>query len=143
MTGIGNLFFREDYIGTISENTFPEYIFPELQEQEQEQEQEQIGSGEEESERLYVVPFEEVYLFRRHTRSYVKKLGGLKFIPALPRRKTSKKVSTYSKDSILVENLEELVDLSIQEIVQPLDQLDLESPVVSVFHSLHLESWLI
>ena len=32
-----------------------------------------------------------------------------------------------------MENLEELVDLSIQEIVQPLDQLDPESPTVSVF----------
>ena len=70
---------------------------------------------------MYVVPFEEVDLFRRHTRSYIKKL-----------RQASKKVASYTKDSILVENLEELVDLSIQEIVQPLDQLDLESPVVSV-----------
>ena len=32
-----------------------------------------------------------------------------------------------------MENLEELVDLSIQEIVQPLDQLDPESPIVSLF----------
>ena len=82
---------------------------------------------------MYVVPFEEVDLFRKHTRSYVKKLGRLKFIPTLPRRKTSEKVASYTKDSILVENLEELVDLSIQEIVQPLDQLDPESPTVSIF----------
>ena len=32
-----------------------------------------------------------------------------------------------------MENLEELVDLSIQEIVQPIDQLGLESPAASVF----------
>ena len=76
MDGRGNTLFREDYIGTTSENTFPESIFPELQEQEQEQEQEQTGSGKEELERLYVVPFEEVYMFRKHTRSYIKKLGG-------------------------------------------------------------------
>ena len=51
----------------------------------------------------------------------------------LPRRKYSRKIASYTKDSILVENLEEPVDLSIQEIVQPLDQLGLESPAVSVF----------
>ena len=72
-------------------------------------------------------------MFRRHTRSYVKKLGGLKVIPVLPRRKSSKKVASYTKDSNLGENLEELVDLSIQEIVQPLDQLDPDSRANSVF----------
>ena len=92
---------------------------------------------------MYVVPFEEVDLFRRHTRSYVKKLGELKVIFALPRSQASKKVAAYTKDLILVEKLEELVNLPIQEIVQPLDQLDPKSPAVSVFHSLHLESWLL
>ena len=62
MVNRGNPIFREDYIGKTSKNTFPKNIFPELQEQEQEQ----TGSREEESERLYVVPFEEVDLFRRH-----------------------------------------------------------------------------
>ena len=32
-----------------------------------------------------------------------------------------------------MENLEELVDPSIQEIIQPLDQLGPESPIASVF----------
>ena len=127
MAGRGNLIFRDDYTRTTSENTFPEDFIPEFKEQEH------TGSGEEESERLYVVPFEEVDQFRRHTRSYVKKIGGLKVNPALPRRNTSKKVPSYTKDSILVENLEELVDLSIQEIIQPLDQLGPESPAASVF----------
>ena len=81
---------------------------------------------------MYAVPFEELDLFRRHSRSYIKKLGGLKVIPALPRRPSSHKLPSYTKDSILVENLEELVDLSIQEIVHPLDQLGLESPTVLV-----------
>ena len=72
-------------------------------------------------------------MFRIHTISYVNKLGGLKFLLTLPRRKDSKKVPLYTKDSILVENLEDLVDLSIQEIVHPLDQLDPESLAVSVF----------
>ena len=126
MTGRGNMFFKEDYIEKTQENTFPKDIFPEFKEQEQ------AGSGEQESEHLYVVPFEEVDQFRRHTRSYIKKLGGLKLIPVLPRRQASKKVASYTKDSILVENLEELVYLSIQEIGNPLDQLCLESPATLV-----------
>ena len=87
------------------------------------EEQEKVGSEEEGSEHLYVVPFEEVNHLRRHTRSYVKNLGGLKAIPALPRSRASKKVPSYIEYSILVENLEELVYLSIQEIIQSLDQL--------------------
>ena len=58
----------------------------------------------------------------------MKKLGGLKAIPRLPRRHDSNKVPSYTEDSILVESLEELVDLSIQEIIQPLDQLGPKSP---------------
>ena len=126
MAGRGNLFFREYYTGTTSEKTFLEYFIPEFKKQEN------ISFGGEESEHLYVVPFEEVDPFRRHTRAYVKKLGGLKVIPALPRGKASRKIASYTKDSILVENLEELVDISIQEIVHPLDQLDPESLAFSV-----------
>ena len=66
---------------------------------------------------------------RIHTRSYVNKLGGIKTIYALPRRQASEKVPSYTEDSILVENLEELVDVSIQEIVELLDQLGLDSPI--------------
>ena len=60
--------------------------------------------------------------------SYVKKLGGLKEIPTLPRRKASKKVHAYTKYSISMENFDELVDLSIQEIIQLIDQLGPDSP---------------
>ena len=60
----------------------------------------------------------------------MKKIGGLKKIHALPRRHASKKVPSYTQDSILVENLEELFDLSIQDIAQPLDQLGPKSPIV-------------
>ena len=70
MDGRRNLFFREYYTGAKYENTFHGYFIHEFQEQEN------IGFGEEESKRLYTVPFEEVDKFRRHTRSYVKKLGG-------------------------------------------------------------------
>ena len=57
----------------------------------------------------------------------------MKVIPALPRRQDSKKEISYTQDSILVEKLEELVDLSIQEITQPLDQLRPESPTTQIF----------
>ena len=60
----------------------------------------------------------------------MKKLGGLKAIPALLRRQAPKKAVSYTQDLILVENLEKLVDLYIQEIIQPLDLLALESPTV-------------
>ena len=111
MVGRGNLFFREDCTGTTFEKTFPKYFIHEFKEHEK------IGYGEEESEHLYAIPFEELDKFRRHTSSYIKKCGGLNVILALHRRKGFKKVSLYTKDSILVENLEELVDLSIKEIV--------------------------
>ena len=71
MDGRENPFFREYYTGKTFKNNFLEYFIPEFKEQEK------IGSKEEESERLYAVPFEEVDQFRRHTRSYIKKLGGL------------------------------------------------------------------
>ena len=59
----------------------------------------------------------------------MKNLGGLKTIPKLLRRQASRRVPTYTEDSILVGNLEELVNLSIQEIVQPLNQLGPDSPI--------------
>ena len=52
----------------------------------------------------------------------------MKIIHALQRRHASKKVPSYTKYLILVENLEELVNLSIQEIIQLLDQLGPEYP---------------
>ena len=106
----GNPFTRNYSIGDSSETNFPEYFISE----------ERVGSNEEGTECLYHVPFEVVNHLRRHTRYYVKKLGGLKEIPELPRRQASRKVPSYTEDSILVENLEDLVDLSIQEIIQPL-----------------------
>ena len=77
---------------------------------------------------------------RIHIRSYVNNLGGLKAIPELPRRKSSKKVHTYTEYSILVGHLEDLVNFSIQDIVQPLDQLGpvslvFQSPIQSPIHS--------
>ena len=59
----------------------------------------------------------------------MKKLGGLQTIPKLPRRRAPRRVPTYTEDLILVGNLEELVNLSIQDIDQPLDQLGPDSPI--------------
>ena len=53
----------------------------------------------------------------------------MKAILELRRKQASRKVPTYTKDSILVGNLKELVNLSIQDIVQLLDQLGLDSPI--------------
>ena len=92
MAGRGNPFTRNYSIGDSSETKFLEYFISE----------ERVAPKEEGSEHLYAVPFEEVNHLIRHTRSYVKKLGGLKAIPALPGRKDSRKAPTYTKDSILV-----------------------------------------
>ena len=92
MDGRGNPFTRNYSIGDSSETKFPEDFISE----------ERVGSDEEGSECLYPVPFELFNHLRIHTRSYVKKLGGLKEIPALTRRQASRKEPTYSEDSILV-----------------------------------------
>ena len=103
MDGRGNPFTRSYSIGDSSKNKFPEDFISE----------ERVVSNEEGSECLYPVAFEVVNHLRRHIRSYVKNIGGLKAIPELPRRKVSRKVPTYPKYSFLMGNLEELVNLSI------------------------------
>ena len=45
---------------------------------------------------MYDVLLEEVDHFQRHTRSYVKKIGGLEAIPALPIRRAPKKAISYT-----------------------------------------------
>ena len=108
MADRGNLFTRNYSTGNKSETSFSkECVNPEF----------------EAIEHLYQVPLEVVYHFKRHIRSYVNKLGGLQTIPDLPRRRAPKRVPTYTEDLILVGNLEELVNLSLQDIVQPLNQL--------------------
>ena len=53
---------------------------------------------------------------RRITRAYVKTIGGLPIIPILPRREYQKKDRPQLEDSVLVEDLEELVEISLQEV---------------------------
>ena len=50
---------------------------------------------------------------RRHTRDYVKSIGGLPIIPNLPRREYKKKDRPILEDSVLVGDLEELVEVAL------------------------------
>ena len=98
MADRGNPFTRNYSFGDSSETKFPEdFIY---------EEKDKVGSEVEASEFLYPVPFEVVNHLRRHTRSYVKNLGGLKAIPELPRRRDFRKVPYCTEDSISMENLE-------------------------------------
>ena len=54
---------------------------------------------------------------RRHTREYVKKIGGLPIIPDFPRREYKKKYLPILEDSVLVGVLVELVEIALQEVV--------------------------
>ena len=51
---------------------------------------------------LYSVDNEVVNNLRRHTRAYVKKIGGLPIIPELPRREYKRKDHPILEDSVLV-----------------------------------------
>ena len=70
---------------------------------------------------LYPVDNEVVDDLRRITRAYAKKIGGLPIISVLPRREYQKKDRPKLEDSVLVEDLEELVEASLQEVGQPLN----------------------
>ena len=72
---------------------------------------------------------------RRHTRDYVKSIGGLPIIPDLPRREYKKKDHPILEDSVLVGYLEELVEEALQEVVQPLNQVGPNTPYCSPVHT--------
>ena len=72
---------------------------------------------EENREHLFVVDNQEVNDMRRHTRAYVKSIGGLPTIPYLPRREYKKKDCPILEDSVLDGDLEELVEVALQEVV--------------------------
>ena len=57
----------------------------------------------------------------------------MKVIHVLPRSQDPKKMISYMQDSMVVENLEELLDFSLQEIIEPLDHWGPESPTAQVF----------
>ena len=83
---------------------------------------------EENKEHLFAMDNQVVNDLRRHTRAYVKKIGGLLIIPDLPRREYKKKDHPILEDSVLVGYLEELVETTLQEVVQPLNQVGLDTP---------------
>ena len=56
-------------------------------------------------------------------------------IPDLPRRQARIRERSYTEDLVLVGDFEELVDLTLQEIVQPLDQLGPDSHACSPFRT--------
>ena len=84
---------------------------------------------------LYPVDNEVVDDMRRITRAYAKKIRGLPIILVLPRREYQKKYRPKLEDSVLVEDLEELVEAALQEVDQPLNQLDPGSPYCSTFQT--------
>ena len=72
---------------------------------------------------------------RRHTRAYVKKIGELPIFSVFPRREYKKKDRPILEDAVLVGDFEELVETALQEVVQPLNQLDPDTPYCSLVHS--------
>ena len=107
MDGRGNLFSRYYSTSDSSERSlFPDPIAE--------------GKG---KEHLYSINNEVVNDLRRHTRAYVKSIGGLLIIPNLPRRECKKKDHPVLEDAVLVGDLEELVETTLHEVVQPLNQV--------------------
>ena len=67
--------------------------------------------------------------------AYAKNIWGLSIIYVLPRREYQKKDCPKLEDSVLVEDLEELVEAALQEVDQPLNQLDPGSLYYSPFQT--------
>ena len=84
---------------------------------------------------LYPVDNEVADDLRRITKAYAKNIGVLPIISVLPRREYQKKYRPQLEDSVLVEYLEELVEAALQEVDQPLNQLDLDSPYYLPFQT--------
>ena len=87
MDGLGKLFSRDYSTGDSSENS----LFPNPNPKEKWQEP------------LFSVNNEVVNDLRRHTRAYVKSIGGLSTIPDLPRRESKKKTVLYWKTQCWLE----------------------------------------
>ena len=90
-------------------------------------------------EHLYYVDNEVVNDMRRHTRDYVKNIGGLPIIPIFPRREYKKKDRPILEDAMLVGDFEELVETTLQEVVHPLNQVGPNTPYCSHVHT-HVHS---
>ena len=84
---------------------------------------------------MYSIDNEVVDDLRRFTKAYVKNIGGLPIISVLSRREYQNKDLPKLEDSVLVEYLQELVEVALQEVDQPLNQLDLDTPYYSPVHT--------
>ena len=132
MVGRGNSFPRNYSTG----NSFESSLFP------------NPIPEEKGKEFLYHVDNEVVDDLRRITRAYAKNIGGLSIIPTLPRGNYQKKYLHILEDGVLVGDFEELVEIALQEVVQPLNQVDPDTLTVHLFiplftHHLivHPDSW--
>ena len=112
MASRGNLFSRDYSTGNSSESSLFPNLIPE----------------EKWKEHLYYVDNKVVNDLRRHTREYVKSIGGLPIILVLPIREYKKKYHHVLEDAFLVGDLEELVEIALQEVVQPLNQVGPNTP---------------
>ena len=84
---------------------------------------------------MYSVDNKVVNDLRRHNRAYMKNIGGLPIIPKFPRREYKRKDCPILEDSMLVGDLEELVETTLQEVVQPLNQVGPDTPHSSPVHT--------
>ena len=119
MAGRGNPFSRNYSTGDSSEGSL--FSNPILEE--------------EGREHLYSVDNEVVNDLRRHTRAYMKKIGGLPIIPELPRREYKRKDRPILEDLVLVRDWKELVEVALQEVVQPLNQIGPDTPYRSLVNT--------
>ena len=84
---------------------------------------------------MYFVDNEVVDDLRRINREYAKNIGGLPIIPTLPKRKYQKKDHPILEDAVLVGDVEELVETTLQEVVHPLNQVGPDTPYCSPIHT--------
>ena len=84
---------------------------------------------------MYSVDNKVVNDLQRHTREYVKNIGGLPIIPIFPRREYKKKDRPILEDAVLVGYFEELVETALQKVVHPLNQVGPDTPYCSPVHS--------
>ena len=119
MAGQGNPFYRDHSAGYSSKSSGPRNPILE----------------EDNREHLFPVRNEIVNDLRRHTRAYIKKIGGFPIIHELPRREYKKKDRPIVEDSVLVGDWEELVETALQEFELPLNQENPETPYISPIHT--------
>ena len=119
MAGCGNPFSRDYSTSNSSESSGIHNPIPE----------------ERGGEHLFSVDNEVVNNLRRHTREYVKNIGGLSIILEFPRREYKRKYRPILEDSVLVGDWEELVETALQEVVLPLNQEGPDTPHSSPAHT--------